>query len=523
MTSRATVILIAAAIASPSMARAQEAKGFALDRFEPSGGGSDWFSLESVDFYGHGHGTLGVWGDWAWKPLVLYDANDKEVASIVDQQLFLHAVGSVTLFERLRLGASLPFVAHQPGMAGGTPGTSFPKPEGSGIGDVRLGIDLRLVGDPGDGFRLALGGFVYIPTGDRKRYTSDGNLRASPHLLAAGDLGPVAWALRAGLQIRPQSGKDAFGDVALGNSIDGGLALGIRPTDGLLIGPEVYGTSSFVDGSLLETRATPLEVLFGVHLVVADDWRLAAGAAPGLNRGIGEPQLRVVARIEYAPAPPREEPRPERPEPPPPPPPPRDEPPPPPPVPDADKDGIPDTEDTCPDVPGKKTGDPLTNGCDDRDGDGIFDPLDACPKDVGPADPDPKKNGCPVARVERGQIRILEQVKFKTGSAVILPESDVILEAVAKVLAEHGEIKKMRVEGHTDNRGTLAYNKRLSTQRAAAVVNWLVVHGTEKSRLTAQGYGPTRPIATNKTEDGRRENRRVEFHIIDPAQPDEAP
>src|SRR6185436_3500279 len=183
---------------------------------------------------------------------------------------------------------------------------------------------------------------------------------------------------------------------------------------------------------------------------------------------------------------------------------------------DRDKDGIPDSEDACPDVPGVKTDNPKTNGCADKDKDGIFDPEDACPDAAGPPDPDPKKNGCPAARVENNQIIITQQVKFKTGSATILPESDTILEAVQKIMEEHPEIKKVRIEGHTDNRGGAAYNNGLSRRRAAAVVKWLVDHGIEKSRLTSQGYGFLRPIATNKTEEGRQENRRVELHIVDP-------
>jgi outer membrane protein OmpA-like peptidoglycan-associated protein len=122
-----------------------------------------------------------------------------------------------------------------------------------------------------------------------------------------------------------------------------------------------------------------------------------------------------------------------------------------------------------------------------------------------------------VARVEKGQIRILEQVKFKTNSDVILPESDRILEAVAKILTENPEVKKIRVEGHTDNRGGRAFNKRLSDRRAASVVNWLVKRGgIDAGRMQSQGFGLERPIANNKTEEGRQENRRVEFHIVDP-------
>jgi outer membrane protein OmpA-like peptidoglycan-associated protein len=72
------------------------------------------------------------------------------------------------------------------------------------------------------------------------------------------------------------------------------------------------------------------------------------------------------------------------------------------------------------------------------------------------------------------------------------------------------------IEGHTDNRGTAAYNMGLSARRAASVVEWLVQHGVDASRLTSIGYGLTRPLDSNETDMGRRNNRRVEFHIVHP-------
>src|SRR6185369_2896372 len=171
----------------------------------------------------------------------------------------------------------------------------------------------------------------------------------------------------------------------------------------------------------------------------------------------------------------------------------------------------------CPNEPGLKTDDPKTNGCPDtdRDKDGIPNATDACPDEPGPADPDPKRNGCPKAFIQNNEIKITDQVKFKTGSAEILPgkDSEEVLQAVVKVLKTHPEVKRVRIEGHTDSRGTAALNRKLSGDRAASVVNWLVGHGVERDRLTSQGFGPDHPIDTNRTEEGRRNNRRVEFHI----------
>jgi outer membrane protein OmpA-like peptidoglycan-associated protein len=185
--------------------------------------------------------------------------------------------------------------------------------------------------------------------------------------------------------------------------------------------------------------------------------------------------------------------------------------------PDLDNDGIIDLHDACPDVPGVRSTDRKKNGCpadSDRDKDGVNDDVDACPDEAGKADPDPKKNGCPKAFLKAGAIEITEQVKFKTGSAELAgKESDDLLNAVKGVLAAHPEIKKLRVEGHTDNKGDAAQNKKLSQARAETVAKWLTDHGVDKARLSSAGFGIEKPIDSNETEAGRTNNRRVEFHV----------
>jgi outer membrane protein OmpA-like peptidoglycan-associated protein len=172
--------------------------------------------------------------------------------------------------------------------------------------------------------------------------------------------------------------------------------------------------------------------------------------------------------------------------------------------------------DACPDVPGVKTADPKTNGCPpDRDGDGILDSDDACPDVPGPSNPDPKKNGCPLAEIAQGQVKIRDQIKFRFDSAELDPASDPILQAVAAILVEHKEIVHVRIEGHTDNKGGAAYNLALSQRRAASVLKWLTGHGIDKKRLESQGLGLKTPIDSNATDEGRRNNRRVEFHIVE--------
>ncbi|MCU0694471.1 MAG: OmpA family protein, partial [Polyangiaceae bacterium] len=101
----------------------------------------------------------------------------------------------------------------------------------------------------------------------------------------------------------------------------------------------------------------------------------------------------------------------------------------------------------------------------------------------------------PKVMVTKTQIIIREQVHFETDSAVIKGDSNTLLEEVADVLNRNPEIRKVEVQGHTDNTGTGAHNQTLSEQRAAAVKDWLVAHGVDASRLESKGYGQTRPVA----------------------------
>jgi outer membrane protein OmpA-like peptidoglycan-associated protein len=189
---------------------------------------------------------------------------------------------------------------------------------------------------------------------------------------------------------------------------------------------------------------------------------------------------------------------------------------------DRDGDGVVDHEDQCPDESRLPFPDPSRNGCPlpDADHDQVPEPPDACPGVPGVPSPDPARNGCPNTdvRMEGAQIRILQQVFFDTDRDTIKRRSNRILQAVADVLRAAPHIRRVSVDGHTDNRADEAHNMDLSQRRAAAVVRWLVEHGIEPSRLEAHGYGPTRPIDTNETAAGRARNRRVEFVIIDPPQ-----
>jgi OmpA-OmpF porin, OOP family len=101
-------------------------------------------------------------------------------------------------------------------------------------------------------------------------------------------------------------------------------------------------------------------------------------------------------------------------------------------------------------------------------------------------------------------------IHFETGKATILPDSESVLSEIAKMLQQNADVK-VSVEGHTDNVGSAASTQALSEKRAQAVVAWLTSHGMDSGRLKAKGWGASKPVEDNGTEDGRAKNRRVEL------------
>lgn len=138
-----------------------------------------------------------------------------------------------------------------------------------------------------------------------------------------------------------------------------------------------------------------------------------------------------------------------------------------------------------------------------------FPPLDVRVAPVVQAPPPPER-----VQVTATKIDIKDKVQFQTGSAEILQVSYELLDDVAKVLQKHPEILLVQIEGHTDSVGDASYNRKLSQQRADSVVKYLVERGVDAKRLVGKGFGPDRPVGDNTTEDGREQNRRVEFNIL---------
>ena len=204
--------------------------------------------------------------------------------------------------------------------------------------------------------------------------------------------------------------------------------------------------------------------------------------------------------------------------------------------PDADGDGVADKDDACP----NEAGLPALAGCPDADSDGVADKDDDCPNEAGPAEnkgcpwPDSDgdgvldkddqcpdvagtvaNQGCPevTAEVQKQLNDYARTILFDTGKSSIKAESTSVMVDIITILKEY-PTAKFTVEGHTDSVGSEKLNQSLSESRALSVKEFLVDKGIEEFRLSAIGYGESKPIATNNTRAGRTQNRRVEINLV---------
>ncbi|MEJ7735097.1 MAG: OmpA family protein, partial [Polyangiaceae bacterium] len=120
-----------------------------------------------------------------------------------------------------------------------------------------------------------------------------------------------------------------------------------------------------------------------------------------------------------------------------------------------------------------------------------------------------------LVKIQGNEIKISKQIHFETDSAKIMGDSNQLMEEIADTMQRSPNLKKIEIQGHTDNTGTREHNATLSDQRANSVKAWLQSAGVDGSRLTAKGYGQDRPLAPNVTAANRAKNRRVQFIILE--------
>lgn len=553
-----------------------QSRTFHLDRLEVPGGPDDGLALfrpvVSHKAIVYGQTAFG----YTLNPLhtrnITTDATTIHASGrgVVKHQFTQYFSAGFQFLERFSVGLTLPVAWYQAGQnprypdAGITSSANSITPvgtDGTVASDIR--IDARAVIARTANGRGAFGGQVslFAPNGSTQAFGGNGQTTALFLLAGDYDLKFLTLTANTGVHFRPSTAiNDPTHGSGLGVGNEWRWATGafIPLKEGKFrIGGTIFGQTGITSGGLtgntsFTTRNTPIEwnaearIRFGKVGPFDDLWAGGGGGSLIVN-GYGAPDMRIVALVgTYIPVvdtnPVAPDPKaqlrakwqgergkadrdhdgipdeidacPDQPEdhlgkepndgcPLPP---------------DRDGDGIPDSIDQCPDQPEDFDGLADDDGCpeDDFDKDGVPDTSDACPREPGQPSPDPAKNGCPqFIKMEGSVIRILQQVHFATASATILPDSFPMLQEIVNLLQANAKIRRIAIEGHTDNRGGADMNQKLSQARSESVMRWLAQHGVAKERLEAHGYGLTRPIESNNTDKGRAANRRVEFHILD--------
>ena len=490
----ALAVLVVTGAAPAAWAQQQR---FDIQPWRPTPGPRDLIIVPQSQPLSHLSGSLGAYFSFALDPLVLLDSDGKRALDVVKNRFELHLMGAMGLGGWFELGAVLPVIVFQQS------GNLEPTGTEGNIAPTVLG-DLSLIGKVpflrrlsyAKGFGVSLLTRVNFPTGNKEAFASDGAVTFNPTLVADYRFGFGALiAVQAGVYLRPFYQAEFFG-VQVGPTFTGnaGLEIPLVRRYGLTALGGVYFNVPLTQlpTSILQV---PAETMVALRHYSSIGVTFTFGLNFGLDCGFSVPAFRAFIAAVWVPAKTREYEAIERFKKPPE---------------DPDGDGLIGEADHCPNEKG-----PVENhGCPvrDYDKDGIPDQFDDCPDLPGTR----AYNGCP--RVyhakKENKVKVLEPVQFAWDQDIILPESFDLLSEVATLIVAHKEWQEILIEGHTDSDGSDAYNLDLSQRRANSVVRFLLAHGVEASRLQAQGFGRSRPIADNATLEGRALNRRVEFTIL---------
>jgi OOP family OmpA-OmpF porin len=539
-----------------------QAKYFYLDRAQISGAPEDgfmvWRPIGAHDNRLYVNGALG----YSHNPLRATTVTDtaaiqNRIDNPVQGQFITYLSGGAQLLKRLTLELTLP--VNLLTIYGDDPQEQMVGEGGIGdtpvaISDIRLGARVKTWETDSEWLKFGVGGAIFVPTGNRNAFAGDKG--ASGYLYGASELNFDKFFLSGniGPHFRPLGSiGGSEGDLYLSSDLRWAFGAYLPLREGKVrLGGELWGTTGmFSEGPAEEStffagKTTTLEWLAQGRFIIDPRSRVyvQVGAGTRLTTGYGAADFRLLGSIgTYAnltdikgrsPARKVEI------------------------IPDADDydrdtdgdgypdsvdacptdkedgkppaatdgcpassdrdgDGIPDVNDECPDKAEDKDKVQDEDGCpeDDADKDGIPDVQDKCPTEPGKRSPIAEKFGCPsnLDFGDDGTFKTLKPIEFETGRATIKPVSFPILDEVLDLMKGRPTLR-IGVYGHTDSKGTPGGNLILSKQRAAAVRNYLQGKGIAANRLESEGFGQTKPIADNNTDDGRTRNRRVEFKML---------
>ncbi|MFP2924088.1 OmpA family protein [Pyxidicoccus sp. 3LG] len=548
-----TCVLVAALAATGASAQTLSSPLVAFDaeRLRLSPAATDSLMVDTGRLLSEGGYRLSLVANYERGILVL-EGSDGDERPILRYRTSAWLMGAWSPVDRLELSARLPVIIYQGGHGAGTlAGVS--EPASTGLGTPEVGARYSLLRrEEGAPVSLAVGLDVGLPGGRASAFGRQehwAGFQFMPRVSLGREVGMFALGASFGARVRStevEPGRD------VGTELEQGLVVATR-------GEGLRGELALQVAESLVQPDVAVELLGGVRLPIGGGFELNALAGKGFTDIPGSPSWRVGAGIAWAHNPPPEDVcqggrkhTPEQ-------------------CPDNDDDGdtVPNKSDRCP----LEAGSPDNEGCPDKDsdGDGVVDRLDRCPDQAGTADDDGcpapdsdgdgvpdatdkcpnekgtvENEGCPPAQdsdgdgvpdatdkcpneagvasrqgcpepvsppVKEERLSLSDRrIVFPVGLSEIQGDGARTLDEIAELLKAQPDVS-VRIEGHTDNTGPEELNRSLSQERAEAVRSYLIRRGIAGSRLEARGYGPSRPIASNDTPEGRSENRRVEFIV----------
>ena len=370
-----------------SLSSRARADGFTLERYEPTPAGAWFFSVAHPWYSSTRYLAAGLTLDYGHNTLLggTFDKNGfHKQAAIVEHDLIGHIDVAGSFLDRVQLSVSLPITL----LERGTAMFGVAPLSGVSVGDPRIGFMIRLWGQPDrDPISIHFGGYAWIPVGVSGNHAGDVNARGLPEVILSGlALSHLRWVFDGGVLIRAKQSLGIGPGSATGTELQLGAALAYADNvRRFQVGPELQLGTVLVDGHAFQRFYTRLDLLVGAQYNIAKQVQVGAAIGSGLFGALGEPDVRAIVRVVYAPI------REVKPA-------------------DSDGDGVGDTEDACPREWGIRTNRPQTNGCPDRDGDGIVDSEDRCPDQPFGQHPDAHNEGCPIRDRDGDGIRDAEDL-----------------------------------------------------------------------------------------------------------------
>lgn len=491
MTIRPNAILVGAVTATlialapfgagaPAHAQPKPAQSVDLQLFRPTPDTWGLFSQRTSFIPEPFQLSAGFFYNYQRDPLVLRERG-RVLERVVSDQQTANLLFAIAATRFLEVGVDLPIHVRMDGRGGQLlRGLQNPGVDHFGLGDLRLDLKWRLIGQGRAGFGLALLTPFTLPTAGEERFRGAAGLTFSPGVILDYAFSRATIALNLGYLARQ---RVDFGTLRFDDELYYGLGGAVvvmreekegRARDRITLIAEVNARTSAIT-PFKNLNQNPMEILGGARFGLPYDLHASVGFGTGLQAGYGVPDIRVFAGLQWTPTPPP----PRKPEP------------------------------VLPTLAPLPTRTPVSG-------------YSEAPGDLPPAAPElavavpelpepPKVEPPPPPKPQEVVVR-LRKMYFKFDKWEPRKRSLVQVDRLVGIMKKWPALK-VSIEGHTDNIGPAKYNKTLSQKRADAIKKYVVSKGIEAERVAAIGYGKERPIASNKTLGGRRLNRRVELRF----------